>query len=590
MTVAFSLSERVAFAAAAKVVGSAQLARRLGIPDGAVRKWVHRYARSTALPVVEAPALVAADEDLSVTARLADALSRHGTMGAAISALGLRRKDLAGVDWSIFAGGLDAVPDAPAYLITYAQNDTCVHAGFWSNLTAYADHLGARILVGAGTYQVGLYRDHAADPSFYDPAVRPCILKTNAFVARDLLFAATANLLPTVASPLSKWRTRGGKASVIVPHAKQLLESVPRMLEHDPKIAISTGACTVPNYAARAAGQAAAWHHSLGAVIVERDGDGWHLRHVTADDESGAFQDLDVLVEGGVVATGASIDTLVAGDIHAAQVDLDVVRATWGPGGLVERLRPKRQVVHDVLDFHARNHHDRGSVKKRLERLVAGRQSVSRELEETANLLASICREGVETVVVKSNHDDALDRWLDSDDGLKDEENVRLWLHLNARHVDAIHRRERFDPFRAAIELSGELEGAVWPARFSSYEVDYPAGPIELNLHGDRGNAGARGSPMGFVKAAPKIISAHSHTPYRREGHGSVGTSTQMDLGYNQGLSAWAHAHIVVYPSGHWTHVMIKGGRFSSARPNPETCGNAQASGSPASSKGTDRP
>lgn len=233
-----------------------------------------------------------------------------------------------------------------------------------------------------------------------------------------------------VCGRVEKLETVADNASFIVPHARQYLESVPRMLEHAPKLAISTGSCTVPNYASRAAGRASAWQHAIGAVVVERDGDGWYLRHITGDDATGAFQDLNTYVLNGVVTKGVAVDIIVAGDIHLAQIDRSVVRATWGPGGLVEQLRPRPQVVHDVLDFHARNHHERSNVEKRLERLVAGRQSVSRELEETANLLASICRTGVETVVCKSNHDDALDRLLDSDDGRQDEENLRLWLNL----------------------------------------------------------------------------------------------------------------------------------------------------------------
>ncbi|MEO9789267.1 MAG: hypothetical protein ABJF67_16885 [Aurantimonas coralicida] len=567
----FSPAEIRAFAATAEAIGSAALARRLGVSPDRVRQWRCRAGKRR---IVDAPTLVPDVADLAeipVTDRLRSALDEHGTMGAAISALGLRKKDLAGVDWALFGGGLQEIPRAPAYLITYAQNDTSVHSGFWRNLEAYAGAIGAQILVGAGTYQVGLYSDHAADPTFYDRRCRPFIVRSNDRIFGDIIFAATANLLPTVPAPLTKWRTRGGRASVIVPHVKQHLESVPRMLDHDPKIVWSTGSCTIANYAPRAAGQAAAWHHAIGCVIVEHDGQDWHARHITGDDETGDFQDLDVLVQDGVVSTGVAIDTLVAGDIHAAQADPTVVQATWGLSlsgrtrvrcGIVPDLRPARQVVHDVLDFYNRNHHERGRVKARLERLVAGRTSVAEELRQTSALLRGISRTGIETVVVKSNHDDALDRWLDSDDGGKDEANVVLWHRLNAIHCEAISARRDIDIFRTAMELDGGIRGATWPRRFASHEVDYPSGAIEYNLHGDKGNGGSRGSPMGFVRAAPKIISAHSHTPFRREGHGSVGTSTKMDMAYNRGLSTWAHAHIAVYPSGHWTHVFIKSGRW----------------------------
>jgi hypothetical protein len=571
---AYSIEHRAAYIALAARLGPAHVAKLLHIPGYVVRKWQYRdRLAQRRLPVITAPSLVPSDADLadiSVTDQLRQALSTYGTMGAAISALGMKRKDLAGVDWTSFGGGHVEVPKASSYILTYAQNDTPVHAGFWKNLAAYASTIGAEILVGAGTYQLGLYRDHAADPSFYAAEVRPHILKTNGFLFGDVLFGATANLLPTVTAPLSKWRTRG-KSWVIVPHVRQHLESVPRMLKKPPKIIMSTGSCTVANYAARAAGQAASWHHTLGAIIVEHDGSDWHVRHITAD-ETGEFQDWDAKAVDGVISYGHPIDTLVGGDLHLAQADRQVVRATWGwcmddnvrlfSGSIIDELTPLRQVMHDALDFMNRNHHGRQDVMWRLERLVTGNYSVGQEVEQTSAVLSRLCRPGIETVMVKSNHDDALDRWVASDDGRKDEANVRLWHHLNYLQADAIMRRVPYDHFENSLRMFANLEGAVFPERFSSYEVDYPAGPIEYNLHGDKGNGGARGSAMGFVRAAPKVISAHSHTPYRREGHGCVGTSTNMDMVYNRGLSTWAHAHIIVYPSGHWTHVFIRDGRY----------------------------
>lgn len=578
----FPIEHREAYIALASRLGPAHVARLLDVPAYVVRKWCYRdrKARRTdeLVPVIEAPSLVPDDADLepTVTDLLVDALAIHGTMGAALKALKFSQKKLAEVDWSVFVeachGGL---PDADVLMFTSAQNDTEAHP-FLGRLSAYSDALIARygirsaIVIGGFTYQLGLYRDHASRPEFYASDIRRHLVMDHVDVASDLVFAARANILPTVVNPIAKWKTQEGSRCLILPHAKQHLESIPRMLERDPKIVWTTGCCTVPNYTSRNAGTSAEWHHTIGAVIVERDGDTWHARHITAD-ANGDFQDLDAKVDGRGVTFGHRIDSLVAGDIHAAQVDPAVVRATWGVDsigrtrtktGLVADLRPRRQMIHDVLDFQARNHHEIKSVKRRLERLVAGRHNVRKELADTAWLLRNLCRTGLETVVVKSNHDDALDRWLDAFDGADDEENYDLWCELNARHSRAIRDRESFDPFRYAMELTGKFVGAFWPKRFSSYEIEFPSGPVEFNLHGDRGNGGSRGSAMQFVRAAPKILSGHTHTPYRRDGHGSAGTSSLLNMGYNEGLSTWAHAHIVVYPSGLWTHVFIKDGAY----------------------------
>ena len=156
--------------------------------------------------------------------------------------------------------------------------------------------------------------------------------------------------------------------------------------------------------------------------------------------------------------------------------------------------------------------------------------SVSAEIRDTASLLNGICRPGIETVVVKSNHDDALDRWVRADAGSKDELNVTLHSYLRYRQADAIEQGLVWDHFEGSLRKHALHEGAVYPERLIDYEIEFPAGPIEFSLHGDKGEGGARGSPMGFVRADPKIIAAHSHTPYRREGYGCVGTSTKADM------------------------------------------------------------
>src|SRR5690606_40733099 len=45
------------------------------------------------------------------------------------------------------------VPKSKYYLVTWAQAETEVHKPFWENMKAYADYLGAEIVVQAGRYK-----------------------------------------------------------------------------------------------------------------------------------------------------------------------------------------------------------------------------------------------------------------------------------------------------------------------------------------------------------------------------------------------------------------------------------------------------
>ena len=66
------------------------------------------------------------------------------------------------------------------------------------------------------------------------------------------------------------------------------------------KILLSTGACTVKNYTDSKSGKKGEFHHMLGFIIVELDGEDFHIRQVNADD-NGNFYDLFSRVKDGKV-------------------------------------------------------------------------------------------------------------------------------------------------------------------------------------------------------------------------------------------------------------------------------------------------
>src|SRR5207237_7951814 len=105
------------------------------------------------------------------------------------------------------------------------------------------------------------------------------------------------------------------------------------------------------------------------------------------------------------------------GDVHHAHLDPEVGAATWGADALddtslVDHLRPRNMVFHDVVDFEARNHHDARDHHKRFAQMAAGGGDVGAELTAAARFLERTRRDWSRSVVVGSNHDEGLLRWL----------------------------------------------------------------------------------------------------------------------------------------------------------------------------------
>ncbi|QND41816.1 hypothetical protein HB770_04040 [Rhizobium leguminosarum bv. viciae] len=208
----------------------------------------------------------------------------------------------------------------------------------------------------------------------------------------ELLFVADANVLPTAANPLNGWQTTNGGRNVIVPHARIALESIPRMLGQKAQFAISTGCCTIPSYAPRAAGRKAIQHHTYGALLVEIDTDGEIFFGQLVANAAGNFQDLDIHVADGVVRTGYRVSTIAWGDIHHDQLDQAIAMASWGYDrerrqfldvpNLLDRLQPFGSFLHDTLDFRWRNHHNIHDPIAMSKMAARGTVSVKQEIAE----------------------------------------------------------------------------------------------------------------------------------------------------------------------------------------------------------------
>lgn len=440
------------------------------------------------------------------------------------------------------------------FLISAAQDDTPVHSEFLRNMEAYADYIGAHIVIGGHTYQLGLFEDHASSANVYAPELHQYLCHDRVQLTPDVLYLGSANVLPTTANPLNGWLTQNHGGHVIVPHSRIALQSIPRLQGQDPRFAVSTGTVTMPNYTARAAGQKSIFHHTFGFTMVEIDVDGEvFLRPVSADDD-GSFQDLNTLVMDGKCEGDKRVRAISWGDIHHEQLDDTIAASSFGYDrktkqilnniNILDGLQPEIQFFHDTLDFRRRNHHNLQDPHVMALVSASGSESVEAEVQEASDFIAACTRDFCTTVVVESNHDNALARWLKNVDGAADVKNAYYWHDLNAAWHKAIRvGNDSFNVVEYGLRLANLPDSVEFVGAGQGYQVD----GIECGLHGDLGISGSRGSPNQFKRFGVRTSTGHTHTPSISEGAYVSGVSAKLDQGYNKGPTTWAHAHIVQY-------------------------------------------
>jgi hypothetical protein len=431
-------------------------------------------------------------------------------------------------------------------VITAARGETAPHGGFMRNLKGFAAHHGAELVVAALGPRAGSESHLTRTP--IDMASR-----------LDL----RADVLPPMVSrlPLEGLQHLSPDRWAVFPHATQQLESLPRVGSLPPRVQLTTGAATSHSDAARRTPA------RLGALIVEMLPDGRVFARAvsTAASGNGAFHDLDVHVSDGRVSTGRRVAGLVVGDLHHPHCDPAAVRATWGDGdghlGLVGRLRPRLQVIHDACDMRARSHHQRRDAHARFAHHVRGTGDVRAELAGTVAFLERIRLDDGVTAVVHSNHDDHLLRWLREADHRTDPLNAEFQLDreraLLARIRGGLGAATFFAETMRSLSLDG-LDGVRFVADGESLLV----GGVECGVHGHAGPDGARGWVGAFERLGIDMVLGHFHHPCARGGIHVAGIC-QLDLGYNRGPTRWAIAHVVVHDDGSRQHVFLDGDRFA---------------------------
>lgn len=452
------------------------------------------------------------------------------------------------------------------FLITAAQNGTPVHKKFLRALEIAAKHLSAEILVVPTRYKnpTSRWTESQENAEVWDDAVQPYLYNQRVALNKNLVLLGDVKVQPTAVTPLTGFEALTHGESGILAHTKLQLRTIPTPQSRYPKILTTTGACTVPNYTDSKTGKLGAFHHTIGAALIELRGKKFHLRQINADKKTGAFQDLNTVYgvswrADGVWEEGHTA-ALVMGDTHVRFIDPAVKKATFGKDGIVETLRPEELVWHDVLDAYAVNPHHRGNPFVAVAKHRAGFGDAEAEMHAALTFIRNHTPPWGSAVVVESNHNEMLRRWLSSHDWRTDPVNAEFYLQTALDVVKGAkmgpHGAEYPDPFIAWAKQA--LPEAVVLRQDESYTIE----GIEVGMHGDDGPNGSRGSVRNLRRIGVKSIIGHSHSPGIEEGCYQVGTSTALRAEYTRGPGSWLNTHCLIYGTGKRTLINIIDGEW----------------------------
>lgn len=435
------------------------------------------------------------------------------------------------------------------FLITWAQNSTPIHKEFLNNMKAYAAHIDADIHVIAGRYKnpTSVFTDEGHE--VWAPEVIPYLDAARHDVHKYLSIISDVKIQPTTSEPLSGFEGISGINSCIFGHPRVHMKVIPVLEGYKPKVMWTTGAVTVKNYTDSKNGKKGEFHHTLGFVIVEiKDKNVFYCRQVTATDK-GDFCDLFNEVKGGKVSRIDSVEAFVLGDVHVGEIDERIMKVTTS---MLDRLKPKHTMIHDLFNGHSISHHDAKNAIKRYQKIKNGTNILKTEIDNMLSWVGKYHKYNL--VIVRGNHDDFVDRWIINTDWKNDVHNAleymeytKLLLEDKAPHgIIPYIIKQKFPKVKTL-------------GRSDSYRVfDW-----ELGVHGDIGVNGSRGSLEQYRRMNTKCITAHSHTPGRKDGALAVGTTTKLRVGYNIGGSGWMHCHAIIHKNKKAQQVLFIEGDYT---------------------------
>ena len=427
-------------------------------------------------------------------------------------------------------------------VVTSAQNGTRVHPTFWKNLNKLVDtrEVNSKLLVIPIRYRNPTSVFDDLEHEYWDPAVMSYVCEDDFKLNSNISILGALKSQPTAVRPLSGLEQASEDRSAIIGHTKLELKCIATPSNRLPKILVSTGACTQPNYTDSKAGYKANKAHKLSAILVHVKDKRFLMWQIVADNE-GNFIHMNEEFYNGTVRKAGRPNVLSTGDLHGVNHSHEAVQATKE---MIQHLNPEIITYDDTLDFESGSHHAKKDPVHQVMMRKDGRNLIVNELKGTFNVWDGIidaASADTKHVAKRANHDEHFERWVKETDPRTDPDNALVWCKAFTEMVDGR------DPFKMYAK---ELMHNYDKVNFLVRDVSYMINGVDHAGHGDKGANGARGSLQGFTKLGCPGQWSHSHTPGVMNDQYQNGTLSVLRMGYNVGPSSWLNCNTVQYANG----------------------------------------
>jgi len=451
------------------------------------------------------------------------------------------------------------------FVITSAQNNTHIHEDFFNSLLKYCEAEGAELLISTFHYNKSGFQNAHDNEIWFDKRIKPYFINEGVQLADGLIFNAELNILPTARNPCSGFDTYNGDASGIIPHVKMELQPLPSPKYDEARCLYTTGTITQRNYRQQKAGQLAEWDHIFGALVVEvNDSGDWFVRQLHAESKTGNFYDLNSFyTPKGKSKEEFHVCSIQFGDIHRDKLRKETADMCWNAeDSIAATLAPEYAFLEDVHDQSRRNHHNMKDPYYLFKQFTDKKECLKEEVRLSVDLFLEVNKYCENIVVVSSNHDLALERFLKEQDYKRDPVNAIFFLEMQLANYKSIESGIPLETFKTACEfVSNEYE--LDNVQFLLEDEPFRMHGIEMGAHGHLGNNGARGSALSFRKQGIKFNIGHSHSPLIKGGVYQAGACVLVgDVGYAKGGSSWAIGHIITYQNGKRTIITCKNNKW----------------------------
>ena len=362
-------------------------------------------------------------------------------------------------------------------------------------------------------------------------------------------------LSPQQINPLTGLDRFGEKEfSIIIASPKQQMVTLTNTHNDIPHILHSTGMMCYNkiSYRHNRIGKIASQDHILGGLIVEvKNHEVFFIRQVQANQSTGEFIDLNTLYKTNSTQK-VNAEAIYFGDSHAGFEDETAIKSAISQ---IKELKPNSIFLGDVFDGHSISHHHINNITQQ-----TNRESHVDTLEKELHVVAKHIKifsdkfPNLTINIIRSNHDEHLDRYLNEGRYINDRTNYKIALSLASYNLNG------FNPIEKWLQENYPkiLKNVVFLQRESSLKI----ANIECSAHGDISYNGIKATPLTLEKTYTKCTVGHAHTPKILRNVYVVGTLSKFKLSYTKGASSWNHTNCSIYNNGARQLLTTVGGQW----------------------------